>query len=712
MKKAIIISLLLFISMLGYTRAEAKVYYQVGTYKAGKFQYDYKVLEKGIWITKITPLSGKGIATLKIPSKIAGKKVVKLGADGDLVGNIDSPDRDTNLFGVTNYDEELWIVLSPKKINDRVKKIKTIKIPSTVKILTQNCFRNLQDGKNINIPAGVTKNVIGPFTYIKWNKITVSDKSKEYKVSNGCLLSRDGKKLYGFVKKKKKIVIPSTVKRIVYGAGDFNGCSTIIIPKSVNKIDKKAISTDQPVKVKIAKGNKRYAVKYGSVYSKVSGRLALGYVNNGVLKIPEKVTRIDHHGLLGENPEKINELLKRRNPDLSIDEVIKIDEKRRKIQTQADELRAKRKAESQKIGLMKKNGENTDAIQEEVRQLGDEIKKLEDKQNKLDEKQRDVLLHIPNIPDETTPIGTSEDDNVVTGTWGTPAEFTFEPKAHWDICEEKNLVDFERGVKLSQSRFTLYRGKGAKLERAIINFFLDQHTENEGYEEILPPFMANAATMTGTGQLPKFKEDMYKCVDEDLYLIPTAEVPVTNIYSGEILSEDDLPMYMTAYTPCFRREAGSAGKDTRGLIRVHQFNKVEMVKYTTPENSPMEHEKLTNDGERMLQLLGLPYRKVALCTADIGFSANKCWDLEVWMPSYGTYKEISSCSNYGDYQARRANIRYKEKATGKTRFVHTINGSGLAVGRTFAAILENCQQADGTVIIPEVLRKYTGFDKI
>lgn len=305
MKKAVIISLLLFISMLGYTRAEAKVYYQVGTYKAGKFQYDYKVLEKGIWITKITPLSGKGIATLKIPSKIAGKKVVKLGADGDLVGNMDTPDRDTNLFGVTKYEDELWIVLSPKKINDRVKKIKTIKIPSTVKILTQNCFRYLQDGKNINIPAGVTKNVIGPFTCIKWNKITASDKSKEYKVSNGCLLSRDGKKLYGFVKKKKKIVIPSTVKRIVYDAGDFNGCSTIIIPKSVNKIDKKAISTDQPVKVKIAKGNKRYAVKYGSVYSKVSGRLALGYVNNGVLKIPEKVTRIDHHGLLGRDPEKI-----------------------------------------------------------------------------------------------------------------------------------------------------------------------------------------------------------------------------------------------------------------------------------------------------------------------------------------------------------------------------------------------------------------------
>ena len=416
--------------------------------------------------------------------------------------------------------------------------------------------------------------------------------------------------------------------------------------------------------------------------------------------------------LIRENPEKINELLKRRNPDLSINEVIAIDEERRKIQTKADELRAKRKSESQKIGIMKKNGENTDEIQEDVRLLGDEIKLLEEKQNSLDAKQRDILLHIPNIPDETTPIGLSDADNVEVYKWGEPTKFSFEPKAHWDICEEKNLVDFERGVKLSQSRFTLYRGKGAKLERAIINFFLDYHCYEQGYEEILPPFMANAATMTGTGQLPKFAEDMYKCENEDLYLIPTAEVPVTNIYSGEILSEDDLPKYMTAYTPCFRREAGSAGKDTRGLIRVHQFNKVELVKLCTPETSKDEHEKLTEDAEKMLQLLELPYRREALSTGDIGFSANKCWDLEVWMPSYGTYKEISSCSNYGDYQARRANIRYKEKATGKTRFVHTINGSGLAVGRTFAAILENFQQADGTVIIPEVLRKYTGFDKI
>ena len=416
--------------------------------------------------------------------------------------------------------------------------------------------------------------------------------------------------------------------------------------------------------------------------------------------------------LIRENPERINELLKRRNPDLSIDEVIAIDVQRRKVQAQADELRAKRKKDSQMIGELKKKGENTDAVQAEVKLLGDEIKALEEEESKLDEQQKSLLLHTPNIPDETTPVGKSEDDNVVVSTWGEPTKFDFEPKAHWDLCEEKNLVDFERGVKISQSRFTLYRGKGAKLERAIINFFLDYHTEHQGYEEILPPFMANAQTMTGTGQLPKFKEDMYKCENEDLYLIPTAEVPVTNIYQNEILSEEDLPKYMTAYTPCFRREAGSAGKDTRGLIRVHQFNKVELVKLCKPETSPMEHEKLTEDAEKMLQLLGLPYRRVALCTADIGFSANKCWDLEVWLPSYNNYKEISSCSNFGDYQARRANIRYRDKETGKVNFVHTINGSGLAVGRTFAAIVENFQQADGTILIPEVLQKYTGFDRI
>ena len=416
--------------------------------------------------------------------------------------------------------------------------------------------------------------------------------------------------------------------------------------------------------------------------------------------------------LIRENPERINELLKRRNPELSIDEVIKIDEERRKIQTQADELRAKRKNESQKIGMMKKNGENTDAIQEEVRKLGDEIKELEEKQNELDTKQRDVLLHIPNTPDETTPVGTSEDDNVVVSTWGKPTEFTFTPKAHWDLCEEKGLVDFERGVKLSQSRFTLYRGKGARLERAIINFFLDQHTENEGYEEILPPFMANAATMTGTGQLPKFKEDMYKCEQEDLYLIPTAEVPVTNIYAGEILSEDDLPMYMTAYTPCFRREAGSAGKDTRGLIRVHQFNKVELIKFTKPEESWAELESMVAAAEDVLKILEIPYRVVLLCTGDMSFTSAKTYDIEVWMPAQNKYREISSCSNCTDYQARRANIKFRRDNKSKPEFVHTLNGSGIAVGRTVAAILENYQQSDGSVVIPKALVPYMGVEKI
>lgn len=416
--------------------------------------------------------------------------------------------------------------------------------------------------------------------------------------------------------------------------------------------------------------------------------------------------------LIRENPEKINELLKRRNPELSIDEVLKIDADRRAVQTQADELRAKRKTESQQIGELKKRGENTDKVQEDVRKLGDEIKALEEKEVELDQQQRAFLLSIPNAPDETTPIGTSESDNKIVSGCGEPTEADFELKAHWDIVEAKGLVDFERGVKLAQSRFVMYRGKGAALERAIINFFLDVHTGQHGYEEILPPVLVNSAAMTGTGQLPKFAEDMYKCENEDLYLIPTAEVPVTNIYQDEILSEDDLPKLMTAYTPCFRREAGSAGKDTRGLIRVHQFNKVELVKLTTPEQSAEEHIKLTKDAEMVLEMLELPYRRVELCTADIGFSAKKCFDLEVYMPSYNGYKEISSCSNFGDFQARRANIRYREKSSGKVQLVHTINGSGLAVGRTFAAILENFQQEDGTIKIPEVLHKYTGFEVI
>lgn len=416
--------------------------------------------------------------------------------------------------------------------------------------------------------------------------------------------------------------------------------------------------------------------------------------------------------VIRENPEKINDLLKRRNPELSIDEVLEIDANRRKVQTQADELRAQRKTISQEIGNLKKQGQNTDEIQEKVRLMGETIKELEELEVQFDEQQKSLLLNIPNVPDETTPVGTSEADNVVIKTFSEPTKKNFELKAHWDLAVEKDLVDFERGVKLSQSRFSLYKGKGAQLERAIINFFLDTHTNMHGYQEILPPILVNSIAMTGTGQLPKFAQDMYKCEEEDLYLIPTAEVPVTNIYSNEILTEDELPKYMTAYTPCFRREAGSAGKDTRGLIRQHQFNKVELVKLCTPESSPEEHEKLTQNAEKILELLDLPYRRIALCTADIGFSAQKCYDLEVWLPSYNDYKEISSCSDFGDFQARRANIRYRSKETGKPAFIHTINGSGLAVGRTFAAILENFQNEDGSISIPKVLQKYTGWDKI
>ena len=416
--------------------------------------------------------------------------------------------------------------------------------------------------------------------------------------------------------------------------------------------------------------------------------------------------------LIRENPDRVNELLKRRNGELSVDEVIELDSNRRKIQTTIDELRNKRKNDSQKIGLMKKNGEDTTSLQEAVKNLGEEIKELEEEEIILNDRITSLLLTTPNLPQEGVPIGEDDTKNVVIGSWGEIRKFDFEPKPHWDIATQNDIIDFERGVKLAQSRFTLYKNKGAKLERAIINFFLDIHTNEHGYQEILPPFMVNSQTMQGTGQLPKFKEDMYKCENEDLYLIPTAEVPLTNIYSNEIIDEELLPCLMTAYTPCFRREAGSAGKDTRGLIRVHQFNKVEMVKITHPEKSEEEHQKMVKNAQNVLELLGLPYRTVELSTGDMGFSASKCYDIEVWMPSYKMYREISSCSNCTDFQARRANIRYRDKKTGKLNFVHTLNGSGVAVGRTVAAILENYQQEDGSVIIPDVLRKYTGFDKI
>ena len=416
--------------------------------------------------------------------------------------------------------------------------------------------------------------------------------------------------------------------------------------------------------------------------------------------------------LIRENPDKVKELLKRRNPELSIDSVIDIDKQRREVQVKADNLRAERKKLSQEVGGLKKAGQDTTELQEQVRKIGEEIRQLEVLEAELNEAQRDMLLGIPNIPAEETPVGVCAEENVVIKTISEAPKPSFRIKPHWEIGLDLDLIDFERGVKIAESRFTIYRGAGARLERAIINFFLDLHTREHGYTEILPPFLVNAASMTGTGQLPKFREDMYKCEGEDLYLIPTAEVPLTNIYMNEILREEDLPLYMTAYTPCFRREAGSAGKDTRGLIRQHQFNKVELVKLCTPETSFEEHEKLTRNAEKVLELLELPYRTIQLCTGDIGFSAQKCYDLEVWMPSSEGYREISSCSNFGDFQARRANLKYRSKKTGKPEFMHTINGSGLAVGRTFAAILENYQQEDGSVKIPKVLQSYFGSEII
>ena len=415
--------------------------------------------------------------------------------------------------------------------------------------------------------------------------------------------------------------------------------------------------------------------------------------------------------LIRENPDKINELLKKRNPELSVNEVIEVDKQRRELQVKADNLRAQRKISSQEIGKLKKERKDTEALQDKVRQVGEEIKELEIKETELNKKQKDILLNIPNIPDITTPVGSDETENIIIKTIGKIPQKSFELKPHWEIGVNLGLLDFERGVKISESRFTVYKGAGARLERAIINFFLDIHTQN-GYTEYLPPYLVNADSMTGTGQLPKFKEDMYKCEKEDLYLIPTAEVPLTNIYADEIFKPEDLPVYMTAYTPCFRREAGSAGKDTRGLIRQHQFNKVELVKLCTPDTSAEEHEKLTCDAEKILDLLELPYRRVELCTGDLGFSAKKCFDIEVWLPSSDIYREISSCSNFDDYQATRTNLKYRSKATNTSEFLHTINGSGLAAGRTFAAILENCQQEDGSISVPKVLQLYFGSEFI
>lgn len=413
-----------------------------------------------------------------------------------------------------------------------------------------------------------------------------------------------------------------------------------------------------------------------------------------------------------ENPELVMDAMRKRNANVNLDEFLELEKKRRELTLQVEALKSQRNAASQEIGKMKKAGENADAQMAEVRALGDKIAEDDKELKDIEARLKEILMTIPNMPAADTPVGSSDADNPVVRTWREPAKFAFEPQAHWDIAEKLNILDVERAGKVSGARFTFYRGLGSRLERSVINFFLDIHTGENGYTEFFPPFIVNKDSMQGTGQLPKFAEDMFKLEGLDYYLIPTAEVPITNLHRDEILSGDDLPLYYTAYSACFRAEAGSAGRDTRGLIRQHQFNKVELVKFTKPEDSWDELEKLTANAEKVLQLLELPYRVVRLCTGDIGFSSAATYDLEVWLPAANCYREISSCSNFLDFQARRANIRFRRDTKSKPEFVHTLNGSGVAVGRTVAAILENYQQADGSVIVPKVLRPYMGCDVI
>ena len=417
--------------------------------------------------------------------------------------------------------------------------------------------------------------------------------------------------------------------------------------------------------------------------------------------------------LIRSNPELVKAGMKKRNKDMDslIDEILEIDEQRREISTKADNMKNEKNVASKKVPAMKKAGEDTTELMAEMKKLADEIKKCDEEISAIEDKQLNILLSIPNIPNESVPTGTDDTENLEQRRFGEPRVFEFEPKAHWDIGNDLKILDPERAAKVTGSRFHFYRGLGARLERAVINFYLDTHTEY-GYTEILPPFIANKDSMKGTGQLPKFAEDMFKLEGLDYYLIPTAEVPVTNIHRNEVLSAEDLPIKYCAYSACFRGEAGSAGRDQRGLIRQHQFNKVELVKFANPENSYEELEKLTNDAERVLQALGLPYRVVTLCGGDLGFSSAKTYDIEVWLPSYNRYVEISSCSNFEDFQARRANIKFKKLVTEKAQFVHTLNGSGVAIGRTVAAILENYQNDDGSVTVPEVLVPYMGGVKV
>jgi len=404
----------------------------------------------------------------------------------------------------------------------------------------------------------------------------------------------------------------------------------------------------------------------------------------------------------------VKEMIENRGYDLDISVFESIDSKRRELLPALEGLRHQRNRVSQEIAEMKKNGEDASHFIDEMKKVSAEIKAKESELSGIEEELTPFLMVVPNMPDESVVVGTDEKDNPVVRTWGKQEEMDFDPLPHWEIGEGLGILDFARASKIAGSRFALYRGHGALLERALINFMLDIHTKEHGYTEVLPPFMVNAASMTGTGQLPKFEDDLFKVNDWDLYLIPTAEVPVTNIHRDEILQEESLPIYYVAYTPCFRSEAGSYGKDTRGLIRQHQFNKVELVKFSRPGDSYDELESLTENAEEILKRLELPYRVVSLCTGDLGFSAAKTYDLEVWLPGQNLFREISSCSNFVDFQARRANIRFKRKGASGTELVHTLNGSGLAVGRTLVAILENYQQKDGCVAIPNALQPYMG----
>jgi seryl-tRNA synthetase len=411
------------------------------------------------------------------------------------------------------------------------------------------------------------------------------------------------------------------------------------------------------------------------------------------------------------NLDSMGERLATRGFTLDADAFSALDLKRRQLLTESEQLKADRNQQTTEIGKLRKAGEDTSERQLSVRAMGDRIAQLDEEAAKIDAEFRDMLARVPNLPQADVPIGKSEHDNVEVRRWGTPQAFTFTPKAHWDLGLELGILDLERAAKVTGARFAVYWGLGARLERALVSFMLDLHTREHGYSEVLPPFMINSASLYGTGQLPKFAEDLFHCEGHDLWLAPTAEVPVTNLFRDETLPAAKLPISLCAYTPCFRSEAGSYGRDVRGIIRQHQFQKVELVKFTRPEESVAEHEKLTSHAEAVLQKLGLPYRTVALCTGDMGFSSAKTYDIEVWLPGQNAFKEISSCSNFDAFQARRAQIRYKD-GKAKADFLHTLNGSGLAIGRTWVAIVENYQQADGSVLIPEALQPYMGTERI